>query len=152
MERIRPPECDLAPPHPWEDRPISCERWRRHRETMLAGSPAGTRPIEWWLYERDMQQPDRQTTWLYDHNELSEAELAELRPVWRQRYEHAHDERFSYNAGTRGWLEGAAARKAWYRLFDIPPGVVWELTAERRRSARTIRNPPTAAHSREKIK
>jgi hypothetical protein len=73
-------------PAPWEDRPISLERWQRHRETMLQYQPAGSRPVEWWLYERQMPRPgsDEAATLLV-MGELAGAEQAE---VMRARREH----------------------------------------------------------------
>lgn len=149
MDRIvKPPEqeSDLSPPKPWEKRPISIERWRRHRDTMLRWAYPGTRPEEWWAYEKQMQQPGRETSWLYANDELSEAELAELMPYWREKHERSWEPDFCYNAGSRGgWLEGAAARSAWYRMFDIPDALVRKWDADRRRSAKVVRKLKRAA-------
>src|SRR5215218_1633820 len=38
-------------PAPGEPRPVSVERWQRHRETLLANAPVGRRPEEWWAYK-----------------------------------------------------------------------------------------------------
>jgi hypothetical protein len=73
-------------PRPWEDRPISQERWRRHRERLLAMDAPGRRPHEWWLYERGRKCPDNQAAALYRMGELSGAELAELMKCWRADY------------------------------------------------------------------
>lgn len=141
--RIKPTKDDYPPP--WEDRPVSIERWRKHRGVMLQWAYPGSRPREWWLYEKQMPRPDQEAAALLEMGELSAAELAELMPVWRERYERSWEPGFVYNAGARGWLEGAPARKAWYRLFGIPPAIVRQWNAERRRSAKVVRELKRAA-------
>lgn len=125
---------ELPPANPWESRPISEARWRHNRDLMLGRVFAGRRPEEWWHYERGMPQPDHQTSWLYDHDELSKAELTELLPYWRDKYDTSWDADF----GDRR-LEAAAARKAWYKMFDIPAAIIRQWDAERRRSAKVVR-------------
>jgi hypothetical protein len=49
-----------------------------------------------------------------------------------------HSSRRLERAGVVTWIEGAAARKCWYRLFDIPDAVVKQFGAERRRSAKVV--------------
>jgi hypothetical protein len=126
-------------PAPWEDRPISLERWRRHRETMMRNQYPGSRPEEWWLYERQMQQPSHQAAALYAMSELAGAELDQVMAEWRQRYEHGLTPGFRYNAGADGWLQGAAARRAHHRWAGIPPDIVRKWDIERRRQAKVIR-------------
>jgi hypothetical protein len=125
-------------PAPWEDRPISLERWRRHRETMMRNQYPGSRPEEWWLYERQMQQPSHQAAALYAMGELAGAELDRVMRDWRQAYEHALGPGFSYDTGG-GWLQGAAARRAHQRWAGIPRELVKQWDAERRRQAKVIR-------------
>ena len=126
-------------PAPWEDSPISLERWRRHRETMMRNQYPGSRPEEWWLYERQTQQPSHQAAALYAMGELAGAELDQVMGEWRQTYEHALRSGFSYNNGAGGWREGGAARRAYYRWAGIPPDVVRKWDIERRRQAKVIR-------------
>ena len=126
-------------PAPWEDRPISRERWRRHRETMMRNQYPGSRPEEWWLYERQMPEPPHQAATLYAMGELHGAELDQVMRDWRQAYEHALGPGFSYNTGER-WLGGAAARRAHYRWAGIPPDLVRKWDVERRRQAKVIRS------------
>jgi hypothetical protein len=127
-------------PAPWEDSPISLERWRRHRETMMRNQYPGSRPEEWWLYERQMQQPSHQAAALYAMGELAGSELEQVMRDWRQAYEHALEPAFSHNTGD-GWLGGAAARRAHYRWAGIPPELVRKWDVERRRQANVIRKP-----------
>ena len=42
---------------PWDDRPISYERWVKHKDQIMASTRAGSRPEEWWAYEKQMPQP-----------------------------------------------------------------------------------------------
>ena len=132
-------------PLPWEQGPISIERWQRNRQLMLEHAYAGHRPEEWWLYDRQMAQPNNQEDVLYDMGELSEAELAELRPMWREHYEQALRGGFSYRiecAGIVSWLEGEEARKAFYRWACIPRAIVKQWDDERQRREQTIPDDP----------
>ena len=129
-------------PRPWERGPISIERWQRNRELMLERSHAGHRPEEWWLYERQMAEPNNQEEALYDMGELSEAELTELMPMWRDRYEQGLRSGFSYRiegAGIVSWLEGEEARRAFYGWACIPRAIVKQWDDERQRREETIR-------------
>jgi hypothetical protein len=73
-------------PRPWEDGPISLERWRRHRAKMLARAMEGQRPDEWWIHERGIEPPENQTSVLYDAGELSAREINFLMAFWRRDY------------------------------------------------------------------
>jgi hypothetical protein len=85
----------------WEDRPVSLERWERHRDLMMASTAAGRRPDEWWLYERQMERPrDREADVLYQMGELDDAELAELIPRWRDHFDRANEPDFLYCTGS----------------------------------------------------
>jgi hypothetical protein len=136
-------------PRTWEPRPVSFERWRRHRERMMALARAGSRPDEWWLYDKQLKRPrtlgDEHVT-LYEMGELSEAELAKLIPQWREWYEKAQDPNFQYCIGHANpgdtfstWFKGEAAREALYRWAGIPPALLRKWDAERRRRTKTIR-------------
>jgi hypothetical protein len=46
----------------------------------------GTRPDEWWIYERGIEPPDNQTSVLYDAGELSAREIKFLMPFWRRHH------------------------------------------------------------------
>ena len=118
--RFKPPKDDL--PRPWDEHPVSRERWLRHREVMMQWAHAGHRPQEWWVYEKQMPRPEQETNALYEMGELSEAELAELMPDWREHYEQAQKPNFSHCIGHKShgdtfasWIKGPAARKAHYR-------------------------------------
>ena len=135
--RFKPPKDDL--PRPWDEHPVSRERWLRHREVMMQWAHAGHRPQEWWVYEKQMPRPEQETNALYEMGELSEAELAELMPDWREHYEQAQKPNFSHCIGHKShgdtfasWIKGPAARKAHYRWAEIPDAIVRQWNAERR--------------------
>lgn len=124
-------------PKPWEEHPVSLERWMRHRERMLASHISGRRPHEWWEYESPIPWPgyDNEAVALYDVGLLSEEEIAELMPRWREEFERANRKDFFYVAGPKKYLTGAPARKAHYKWANIPPAVLKELTAGSSRRA-----------------
>ena len=82
---------------------------------------------------------------LFEMAELTETELAELMPEWRECYEKASKPGFSYCIGHAKpgdtyatWLSGPAARRAQYRWVGIPPALIKKWDAERKRRAKTI--------------
>ena len=77
-------------PVPWEDRPISRERWQKHCDLLMSSAGAGRRPEEWWLYEKGRKQPKNQTQVLYTMGELRGAELARLMEWWRDAFTVGH--------------------------------------------------------------
>jgi hypothetical protein len=127
-------------PRPWEDL-ISTARWLRYREQIMSRYCAGSRPKEWWVYEKGREKPEREdeAAALLEMAELSDAELAELMPHWREKYEEANETGFAYCTGSKAgetfanWIEGAAARKAYCRWVGIPPEIVKKWDAERKR-------------------
>src|SRR4028118_1378804 len=108
-------------PRPWEERPVSLERWQRHRERMMAHTRPGRRPEEWWEYEAPIPWPgyDDETLVLYKAGLLRDEGIAELRAFGRQWDDHAQRPGFSYCKGPGQWLEGAEARRAQYRWAQI---------------------------------
>jgi hypothetical protein len=78
-------------PRPWEDRPVSLERWHRHRHLLMVDwAYPGTRPPEWWVYEKGLEPPyDHEANILRRMGELDEAELAAVTEEWRLHYDHA---------------------------------------------------------------
>ena len=128
-------------PKPWEAHPISRDRWRRHRDRMMEETRAGSRPDEWWEYERKMDPPrslGEEHVALFEMGELSEEELAELMVHWRERYEKANEPGFSYCTGN-GWLTGEEAQRRMYCWAGIPPAIVKQWDAARARRARAIK-------------
>ena len=131
-------------PMPWEHRPVSRERWERHRELLLARAGAGRRPPEWWAYESPVPCPcvfdgPRECRVLYEIGELSEEEIEALTPEWRRHYERSHEPLFGYCKGPGKWLEGPAARRALYKWAGIPREFIRKWDAERARRTKTIR-------------
>lgn len=120
-------------PKPWESRPVSLERWERHRDRMLEQERAGRRPQEWWAYEAPIPWPgyDDETLALYKAGLLSAEELSELTPWWREQYDRSHDPDFFYCGAPGNFLKGAEARKAHYRWAQIPPDIVKRWDEER---------------------
>jgi hypothetical protein len=130
-------------PMPWEDRPISRERWERHRDRLLARAHSGDRPPEWWAYESPVPRPcaldgPRECQVLYEIGELSKDEIEALMPEWRRHYERSHEPHFSYCAGQGNWLEGTPARRALYRWAGIPREFIKQWDAERRARTKTF--------------
>jgi hypothetical protein len=128
--RIKAQKDDL--PRPWEDRPISRERWERHRESMLARSHEGRRPEEWWAYDSPVPR-DRdvaESIQLYEMGELDAAEMAELMPTWREHFQRGNEPGFAYCRGAGNWLKGKAARRALYQWAGIPEPILEQFKAE----------------------
>jgi len=75
----------------FERRPISRERWARHREQIMREDAGeGRRPPEWWIYEKDQEPPEeREAAMLLEMGELGKSELARLMKHWREKWEKA---------------------------------------------------------------
>jgi len=85
----------------------------------------GRRPMGWWEFEAgELEHPgyDRERSYLYEHNVLSDAERAELVAAWREAFDQA-----------RG--KSAKERREAYEFADIPNELIerWQ-GARRRRS------------------
>jgi hypothetical protein len=89
MKRKTKPPIDDTPA-PWEERPVSRERWQRHRDWLMDGC-VGSRPQEWWLYEKQCERPENETQALYTMGELQGDELTKLMKWWRDAYEEANE-------------------------------------------------------------
>ncbi len=133
---------DLPLPAPWEQRPISRERWGRHRNILMRQQPAGHRPREWWHYDRHMQPPElnREAETLDAMGELTAAELVALLTEWRDLYSQIHEPYFAYCTGKvcgkneAAWIYGEAARDAYLEWVGIPDRIVHMLDAEWQRA------------------
>jgi hypothetical protein len=110
-------------PVPWEERPISRERWQRHRDWMMAGCGAGHRAEEWWLYEKGRARPKNETQVLREMGELRGGELAQCMKWWRMDYDDANDGRTP------------AGRQAYLDSHDVPPDLVELWDAEKAKGA-----------------
>ena len=130
-------------PAPWEDRPISRERWRRHREQIMTAESKlfGHRPPEWWIFECNAEPPDwdNEAEVLYERGELGENELAALMLEWGEYYDQAQAPGFAYCIRSKPgetsatWIEGREARGALYRWAGIPRCLLARWDAERKR-------------------
>jgi hypothetical protein len=91
---------------------------------MMAIAGAGRRPLEWWEYETEVERPhdlgDAEIA-VFEMGELSEAEIAELTPQWRERYEQANAPGFSYCTGEMTWLKGEEVKQRLYRSAGTSP-------------------------------
>ena len=76
--------------------------------------------------------------------ELSEDELAELMPRWREDYAKAQQPSFFYCKGQGQFLKGAAARREHYRWAGIPRDLIKQWNAERARRSKTVRKLTSA--------
>ena len=60
--------------------------WETYRDYMMAlPRPAGTRPVAWWVLERDVDAPPSgpaEAQALFEMGELDDDEVAELRRDW----------------------------------------------------------------------
>jgi hypothetical protein len=116
--------------------------WERHRDELLTES-RGRRPAAWWDYDAEIERPkdrDLETPVLYDAGLLSEAEIAELMPQWREHYDKAQEPGFEYCIGTAkpgdtfaSWIKGPAAKRAHYRWAGIPREIIKRFNAERKK-------------------
>jgi hypothetical protein len=130
----------------WYERPVSREDWEQYRESLMRECRLGERPEEWWLFERGEERPEHQAQRLWELGELGPAELPDVISEWRERWAKAQKPRFAYCIGHAkegdtfaSWLEGAEARKAHYRFWDIPAKLVEQWNAERRAAAKLKR-------------
>ena len=125
---------------------MSREDWEQYRESLMRECRLGERPEEWWLFERGEERPEHQAQRLWELGELGPAELPDVISEWRERWAKAQKPRFAYCIGHAkegdtfaSWLEGAEARKAHYRFWDIPAKLVEQWNAERRAAAKLKR-------------
>jgi hypothetical protein len=129
MNRIhRGPETDLV--RPWEDRPVTYERWCHHQDLLMRSAGPGRRPVEWWLFEQHMDAPalDDQAAVLLAMGELAEHELKTLMVWWRDAYERACE-------------PGMPSQARKWHLRGIPPAIVKQWNAKRRRPSAPSADP-----------
>jgi hypothetical protein len=119
-------------PAPWEERPVSRERWHRHRRRMMASAAPGQRPLEWWLYEKRREEPEHQALVLRNMGELQAGELAKCMQWWRDDFDAACE---VFTVGSYGTLKRTPAERQRYLDFKgVPPDLVEQWDAERKRS------------------
>ena len=120
-------------PVPWEDRPISRERWQKHCYLLMSSAGAGRRPEEWWLYEKGRKQPKNQTQVLYTMGELRGGELAKLMEWWRDAYKDAYE---VFTVGHFGTIRKTPEeRQAYLDFHNVPRELVAQWDAERAKGA-----------------
>src|SRR4051812_4355708 len=114
--------------------------WFHHRDVLLRHCCGGQRPAGWWDYESPFPYPGRDyaAASLFESGLLTEGEVAELTTWWRKDFERAQDPGFTFRT-TSTWLDGAAARRAFYRWSGIPRELLLQWTREHRRRGKTIR-------------
>jgi hypothetical protein len=128
MKRKTKPPIDDTPA-PWEERPVSRERWQKHRAWLMDGC-IGSRPQEWWLYEQGREQPENETQVLYSMGELRGAELAKLMKWWRDAYEEANE--VLVIGGSIGTIRKTPAQRQKYLdHHHVPHELVAQWDAER---------------------
>jgi hypothetical protein len=126
MPELRRPTVDDFP-KPWEARPVSLQRWRKHRAQLMEWSAPGRRPPEWWCYEKGFDEPpspDEEAALLYELGELSAREFEQLEIQWRDDFEQAQE------------LE-PEQREERYRWAGIPKAVIRRLTAKARKKMKS---------------
>ena len=85
----------------------------------------GRRPQGWWCFEAPglgLTWPgyDRERSYLYEHNVLSQQERSELEAEWRAAFDAAKG-------------KGAAARREHFEHHDIPPELIEKWTPQKKR-------------------
>lgn len=121
-------------PAPWEDGPISRERWQKHRNWLMGACAAGTRPQEWWLYEQGREQPKNQSQILFAMGELRGAELAKCVGWWKTAYEEANE--VIVAGGSFGTIRKTPAeRREYLDFYGVPRALAEQWDAERAKGA-----------------
>jgi hypothetical protein len=120
---------------PWDERPVSRERWQKYRGDLMQWSGRqGRRPPEWWVYEKQMdppKEPGDEHAALFEMGELLGDELAFMMQHWREAYDLATSPGFVVHTGPGKVLEGAEARRAHIRWAGIPPAILRQLAEEK---------------------
>jgi hypothetical protein len=128
MKRKTKPPIDDTPA-PWEERLVSRQRWQKHRAWLMDGC-VGTRPEEWWLYEKGCEQPENETQALYTMGELQGDELTKLMKWWRDACEEANE--VLVMGGSFGTIiRTPAQRQAYLDHHNVPRELVEQWDAER---------------------
>jgi hypothetical protein len=115
--------------------------WFVHRARLLEHCSWGKRPAGWWDYECPIERPrdrDYEEAALFEAGLLTQAEIDELTAKWRTAFERAQDPQFMYRA-VEGWLDGARAKKAFFRWSGIPKALIREWVREHRRPRKLVR-------------
>jgi hypothetical protein len=131
MRRKTKPPMDDYPP-PWEDGPISRERWRKNRDRVMAACQVGRRPMEWWLYELGRDPPENETQVLYTMGVLRADELHRLMKWWRMAYDEANEVISSSSYGTI--KRTPEERQKYLNHHQVPPDLVKQWDFERTES------------------
>jgi hypothetical protein len=121
--------------------------WQRHREQLMAGYPAGRRPLAYWALEAgDLEWPghDYERSALWEAGRLNDDERGELERTWRQEFERARSPDFWLSVGGQ-ILKGEAARRAHYEWADIPAELIERWSAEPLEPAAAITESDTVA-------
>ena len=142
-------------PTAWGDRPISRERWRRHRERIIETEAVfGQRPAEWWRYELNEDVPDdHEATVLYERGHmLREDETEYLLAYWREQYARTQEPDFGHCIGhakpddaSASWVYGAEARRLHIAWAGIPSSLVVKWDAEKLDEKRKTGDEPILA-------
>ena len=101
-QRMRSRKRKDGPPEFGESRPISLDRWQRHREALMKEEArGGRRPEEFWYYAKGMPPPERdqEAATLFEMGELGKSELTRLMREWHERWEKAQVPDFGYCIG-----------------------------------------------------
>ena len=112
--------------------------WDRARGVVMRiWANNGRRPQAWWYFDAPglgLTWPgyDRQQSYLFARNVLSETERTELLRFWRREFERAQTADFTMNTGAEV-LHGIRARRAHYAWADIPCELIEAWTNGRRR-------------------
>jgi hypothetical protein len=115
--------------------------WEEHRAELMAMTKPGQRPLAWWEFECPSGvkfNVEHEASVLWRAGVVTGEERLDLEAEWKKKFEQAF---------TRGY--DARRRKEHFRWADIPRELVEAWTAERKRSAKTIRKLETGEPAQE---
>jgi hypothetical protein len=120
--------------------------WEANRtELMRLFGSNGRRPMAWWTFDAPglgLTWPglDREHSYLYEADVLSETEVAELMHFWRYEFERSFGRDFFVTENERV-VEGKKARLLHWKWADIPRALITAWTTERKQR-RASQKPP----------
>src|SRR5262249_34170199 len=96
----------------FESREKLYQAWIKSRDRIMERyGRHGRRPQIWWQFDSgDLKYPgyDRERSYLYEHNVLTEQERVEVEHQWKAEFERAYRPHFFYTAAPGEILHGAA--------------------------------------------
>ena len=108
--------------------------WQSNRDRLMQRYACGGRhPLAWWRFEAgELRYPghDRERSTLYAAGLLTADARRELLAWWRQEFETAQQDGFTFCQGPGLFLRGIEARRAHFAWADVPAELVEQWSAE----------------------